>query len=517
MVSPELEGEPYIIFINNSSPLYKSDNMTLHDIFSDFMEAKSLFQNRDVLSISFTPESIPHREKQINDLGKILAPSLLGAKPSNVFIYGRTGTGKSLVSLYVTSELMKTIKEKQKDMKLRTIYINCKMKKTADTEYRLIATIAKEFGKEEYMFDWDEVLENNERFASFLKQNFSVEWAKAAKFERVGDDTIKISAEKNSMLLKINSEKTKLNITINEDRASEFIIKSKNNKLSVYKLGKDEIPFTGLPTEQVYRKFFERIDNEKQTIILIIDEIDALVEKTGDEILYNLTRVNQDLKNAKLCIIGITNNLSFIDNLDPRVKSSLSEEELVFPPYNAVQLKDILRERAERAFSKESLDNGVIEKCAALAAQEHGDARRALDLLRVAGELAERSGSAKIGLQHVDTAEEKIDTDKFVEIIKIQPKQSQLVLYTILNLTNGKEEAMTNDVLTAYQENCRKFSLKALTQRRVSDLIAELDLFGVINTKTVSRGRYGRTRVITVSLSEGVKEKVNKTLNEVFY
>ncbi len=402
--------------------------MTLHDIFSDFMEAKSLFQSRDVLSISFTPENIPHREKQINELGKILAPSLVGAKPSNVFIYGRTGTGKSLVSLYVTSELLKTVRDKQ-DTKIKTVYINCKMKKSADTEYRLIASIAKEFRK----------------------------------------------------------------------------------------AGEKEIPFTGLPTEQVYKIFFESIDSEKQVIILIIDEIDALVEKTGDGILYNLTRMNQELKNARLCVIGITNNLSFIDNLDPRVKSSLSEEELVFPPYNAVQLKDILRERAEKAFSPEALDNGVIEKCAALAAQEHGDARRALDLLRVAGELAERSGSAKIGLQHVDIAEEKIDTDKFVEIIKTQPKQSQLVLYTILNLAKKSEEALTNDVLTAYQENCKKFSLKSLTQRRVSDLIAELDLFGIIHTKTVSRGRYGRTRVITVSLSESVKEKANSALSEVFY
>lgn len=402
--------------------------MTLQDVFNNFMEAKSLFQSREVLSISFTPENIPHREKQINELGKILAPSLLGAKPSNVFIYGRTGTGKSLVSLYVTSELLKTIKDRQ-DAKIKAIYINCKMKKSADTEYRLIASIAKEFRNE----------------------------------------------------------------------------------------GEKEIPFTGLPTEQVYKIFFERIDSEKQVIILIIDEIDALVEKTGDGILYSLTRMNQELKNARLCVIGITNNLSFIDNLDPRVKSSLSEEELVFPPYNAVQLKDILRERAEKAFSPEALDNGVIEKCAALAAQEHGDARRALDLLRVAGELAERSGSAKVGLQHVDSAEEKIDTDKFVEIIKTQPKQSQIVLFTILKLTEGKTDVQTSDVLAAYQENCRKHGLKSLTQRRVSDLIAEFDLFGIINSKTVSRGRYGRTRVINVSLNEGVKEKANKALNEVFY
>lgn len=487
--------------------------MALQDIFSDFMQAKSLFQNRDVLSILFAPDNIPHREKQINDLGRILAPALVGAKPSNVFIYGRTGTGKSLVSLFVTKELMKAAK----DSKIKTIYINCKMKKSADTEYRLIATIAKEFGKEEYLFDWNELLENKDNSLDFLKQKFNIGWIKTAKIERIGDNAIKIFNEENSLLLELNDEKTKMNLKINNNRNIAFIVKTENNKLKIYSEGKDEIPFTGLPTEHVYRKFFERIDNEKQTILLIIDEIDALVEKTGDGILYNLTRINQELKNARLCVIGITNNLSFIDSLDPRVKSSLSEEELVFPPYNAVQLKDILRERAEKAFSPEVLDNGVIEKCAALAAQEHGDARRALDLLRVAGELAERSGSAKVMLQHVDTAEEKIDTDKFVEIIKTQPKQSQIVLYTVLKLVSGGKEALTNDVLAAYQNNCAKFSLKPLTQRRVSDLIAELDLFGIINTKNVSRGRYGRTRVINLSIGNAVREKINKVLDEVFY
>jgi len=150
------------------------------------------------------------------------------------------------------------------------------------------------------------------------------------------------------------------------------------------KFGK-EVPFTGLPTDQVYKTFFDVIDQKSQIIILIIDEIDSLVQKTGDEILYNLTRVNQDLKKARLSVVGITNNLGFIETLDPRIRSSLSEEELIFPPYNALQLQDILRNRASLAFIPNSLGDGVIEKCAALAAQEHGDARRALDLLRVAG------------------------------------------------------------------------------------------------------------------------------------
>ena len=394
--------------------------MSLEKIFNDFKQAKSLFVDRNILSISFTPDKIPHRKKQIEDLGKILAPALIGSRPSNVFVYGRTGTGKSLISCYVTNELMKAAQNK-----IKTVYINCKLKKVADTEYRVLATIIKELGK--------------------------------------------------------------------------------------------DVPFTGLPTDRIYKIFLDMIDSEKQILILVIDEIDALVQKTGDEIIYNLTRINQELKNAKICLIGITNNLSFVNTLDTRVKSSLSEEELIFPPYNASQIKDILKQRADVAFSDGVIGEGVIGKCSALAAQEHGDARRALDLLRVAGELAERSGSIKVTTEHVDMAEDKINVDKFVEIVKTQPKQSQVVMYTILELIDGKNEVLTGDVLKSYQKNCVKYRLKPLTQRRVSDLIAELDMFGIISTKNVSRGRYGRTRIINIMVDETVKEKMKKVLYEVLY
>jgi len=392
------------------------------NIFTKFLETKTIFSNREVLTISFTPESIPHREKQINDLGRILTPALKGGRPSNIFLYGRPGTGKTLVSKFVGSELEKISESNGK--KVRVIYVNCKMKKVADTEYRLLAELSKELGK--------------------------------------------------------------------------------------------EVPFTGLPTDQVYHIFFEILEKKSQTVILIIDEIDALVQKTGDEILYNLTRINQDLKNSRLSLIGITNNLGFIETLDPRVKSSLSDEELIFPPYNALQLQDILRTRASIAFTMDVLEPGVIEKCAALAAQEHGDARRALDLLRVAGELAERKAEEKITVKHVDAAEEKIDVDRIIETVKAQPRQSQAVLYAMVQLAEKNKEIQTGEVFDKYQDICKQQGLKTLTTRRVSDLISELDLFSIINTKIISRGRYGRTRVISLNLSDTVYNKLKSLLEEIF-
>ena len=132
------------------------------------------------------------------------------------------------------------------------------------------------------------------------------------------------------------------------------------------------------------------LDGRATLMIVVLDEIDFLVKKHGDELLYRLTRANEELSSSKISVIGITNDLKFVDNLDPRVRSSLGEVELVFPPYNASQLEDILNDRARIAFRPGVIRSGVISLCAALAAREHGDARRALDLLRVAGEIAER-------------------------------------------------------------------------------------------------------------------------------
>ncbi len=394
-----------------------------NNIFMKFLESKPIFKNRNALTISFTPETIPHREGQINDLSRILAPALKGQRPSNIFLYGRPGTGKTLVSRYVGSQLEEI--SNCNGQRVKTLYVNCKMKRVADTEYRLLAELSRMLGR--------------------------------------------------------------------------------------------EVPFTGLPTDKVYNTFFQTLEENKGIIIIIIDEIDALINKTGDEILYNLTRMNQELHNSRVSLIGITNNLSFIETLDPRIKSSLSEEELIFPPYNALQLQDILRERAKIAFEPGVLEEGVIEKCAALAAQEHGDARRALDLLRVAGELAERNGEDKVRVAHVDMAHEKIDLDRIIETVKTQPKQSQAVLYAILRLAEKNKEIQTGDIFDCYQEICKEQGLKVLTQRRISDLISELDLFGIINAKIVSKGRYGRTRVVSINLSKTIFRKLKKLLEQIFY
>lgn len=404
------------------------------DKIFDSVSSRTLFKNKAVLQSNYSPEDIPYRDKQIDQVASILAPALIGQKTSNLFIYGKTGTGKTLTVHFVKNELLKRSKNSENPLKIE--YINCKLKKVADTEYRILAELITKMG--------------------------------------------------------------------------------------------GEIPPTGLPTDMVYNKFLAVLQNlNEKLFIIVLDEIDHLVKKISDNFLYNLTRLNSELSKTQIIIVGISNDLRFLDSLDPRVRSSLSEEEIVFPPYNAIQLQGILYKRAKEAFKDNIVEQAAIAKCSAFAAREHGDARRALDLLRVAGELAERNGDTKILTSHIDGANDKIEKDKILDIIETEPKQFQAVLRAIIDIEEGREKAkeqqkslfneestkiFTGDVYNIYQKLCQKINLEVLTQRRVGDIIAEFDMLGLINAMVISKGRYGRTKEIKLLIPSNIMDRSKEIL-----
>ena len=265
-----------------------------------------------------------------------------------------------------------------------------------------------------------------------------------------------------------------------------------------------KVPFTGLSTAELFRRLIRRLNEVEPIVVIVLDEIDAMVKKHGDDILYKFTRANNELNRSKLAIIGITNDVKFVDTLDPRVKSSLSEEELVFPPYNAEELEDILRQRARLALNEGVVSDDVIKLCAALAARDHGDARRALDLLRVAGEIAEREGKSKITVEDVEKARVEIERDRVYEIISTLPFHSKLVLIAILKGLKVKHTLTTGEVYQIYLTLTNKLGVESVTQRRVSDILNELDMVGIITAKVVNRGRYGKTKEVSLAVSEDI-------------
>lgn len=389
----------------------KMQNKALDGLFQELLATEPIFNNKEVLRPTYTPDTLVHRDEQINNLATILVSALRGDTPSNILIYGKTGTGKTAASRHVGRELERI--GEQLNVQCSVVYVNCEV---IDTQYRLLANLARQFG--------------------------------------------------------------------------------------------EDVPMTGWPTDQVFAKFKEAVDSKKQVIIIILDEIDKLVKK-GDDVLYNLSRANSDLRQAKVSMIGVSNDLKFTEFLDPRVKSSLGEEEIIFPPYDADQISDILVERAEIAYKIGVLEETVIPLCAAFAAQEHGDARRALDLLRVAGELAEREKKPHVQEEHVRRAQDKIEVDRVIEVVKTLPTQSKLALCAVINLrNNGYKNVTTGEVYNVYRQLCITVDMDILTQRRVTDLMSELDMLGIVNALVVSKGRYGRTKEIVLSVPVSSTQRV---------
>lgn len=392
--------------------MQKQGNTPLDSIFEKALTGQTLFVNRQALRTNFIPKDLPFREDQITSIGQILSPILQDSRPSNLLLYGKTGSGKTAVAKYVLNKFEETTKKHLKSISVA--YSNARL---AGSEYRVLVDLA--------------------------------------------------------------------------------------HSLSM------DMPFTGLPISEVLQRIYNNISNNNLKVIFIIDEIDHLAKhakSANDDMLYSITRSSEHLQNGFISIMGISNDLHFKNFLDPRVLSSLNEEEILFPPYTVNQLSDILNKRVVNAFHSKTVPSSTINLCSALAGSEHGDARRAIELLRIAGELAERNNENIVIEKYVREASQKIDKDRIHQSIKTLPLHEKTVL---LAVNSSLETSTTGDIYIKYKNLVKKIGLEPLTQRRISGLLSELDTQGLINANIINKGRHGRTKKISPLVS-------NNIINEVF-
>ena len=381
---------------------------TLENIFQKALSAPKLFRNHEALRSDYVPDHLPFRSDQITSVAQVLSPLLHSSKPSNLLIYGKTGTGKTAATKHVISKLALT--SKTNGIKASFIYSNVRM---AGTEYRVLADLANQTG------------------------------------------------------------------------------------LSV--------PFTGLAVSEVLSRVQTQIKTKKLHVVFVLDEIDFLVKSFGDGLLYDLTTSSDAITPGFLSLVGISNDLQFKEELGARVLSRLSEEEIVFPPYSAQELTTILQERAKFAFNAGAYTEAAVNLCAALSGSEHGDARRAVDLLRIAGEVAEREGSSQLDEKHVRIALQKIDQDRIGDALKSLPLHAKFVLIAVVN--NNMENKSSGSIYENYSNLCKRSGIESLTTRRVSGLVTELDTLGLVSATLVNYGRYGRTKKVIPQISQDVLRK----------
>ncbi|MFC2154421.1 Cdc6/Cdc18 family protein [Candidatus Altiarchaeota archaeon] len=404
----------------------------IDEIFAQEMGGRLVFRDLSVLSPHYIPDELPHREEEAGEISKIVAPVLRGERSNNIFLYGKTGTGKTCVVKYVAKKLEEAAQKEQKipvDSKIKVLYSNCKIH---SSRYQVLIHVLE-----------DEFFQNKELRDSPL-----------------------------------------------EGRADSHL--------------------TGLTPGDLYERLVKVINSNNLHLIIVLDEIDVV--KDLDDLVYALTRINDELKHGQLALIGISNKYGFKDKLDPRSKSTLCESELVFKPYNASQMKTILQQRVKLGFKEGAIRDSEVGLIAAIAAKTNGDARYGLRLLQKTGEIAKREEKTLVTEEHVRKARNKVEEDLISDVVSSLPEHQQIVLYSIAeSLLSGinqkklsgldQETLSSGEVYEAYEQISRKLNRKPRTLRWFREYLNDLEMLGLITLTISGKGVRGNTTLIRLGYS----------------
>jgi cell division control protein 6 len=264
----------------------------------------------------------------------------------------------------------------------------------------------------------------------------------------------------------------------------------------------NKLPNSGYSTDKVFEFLYEEIENVGGNVLIILDEIDNIPTDARNDFLYELPRAkaNSDtpIENAKIGLIGISNDLKFVDVLEPKVKSTLGEREIKFGPYDANELGDILEYYADIAFKDGVLEGDVIPLAAAFSAQERGDVRQGKRILQKAGELARLDDADVVTAEHTREATETVETSEILDYFEedLTTHQALTYLATTLAVLEPDHDATTKRIYKLYASVAESRVNNVKSERKIYEFLDQLSMQGLVTSAEENLGREGGRRYV---------------------
>jgi len=380
---------------------------SIKDLILEQEEAASLIKNRSLLEPNEIVDEvrIVGRDSQLTDITQHLRVAISNERPPNLFLYGPSGTGKSLIINAVCSNILELCESR--DIRFGVIQMNCQNVGTLGSAvYELARKVANDVGA-----------------------------------------------------------------TV-------------------------EVPEHGIPNKKKWRELYRLINEHYDTVVFILDELDMLVgrrdmdEPAFSRLLYQLSRAGStDEITAQVSVTAITNDTKMMENVGSRALSSFTPEDVHFSDYDANQLRAILRARKD-AFHEGALSNDVIPLAAAFAAQTNGDARKAIDLMRTAGSIAEKANADQVREEHIREAQDKVEKNRVLEVTRGISTQKKLCLFATAAVARetGTGAAKSPLGYRVYQYLTGTLDADQYHQETYVNKMKELTTYSLVETERKSQG-----------------------------
>ncbi|MEM4336706.1 MAG: AAA family ATPase [Candidatus Woesearchaeota archaeon] len=273
-----------------------------------------------------------------------------------------------------------------------------------------------------------------------------------------------------------------------------------------------EYPKMGWNRAKTIEEFNKVLNDENKNVLILLDEVDYALRESGDDILYRLSRINNSVK-SRVSTIIISNDVRVSDYIKPRTQSAFGRIKIIFSPYNANELFDIIKERVKFALKEGVISDAVIRKIAEIEAQRGGDARKALELVDACAKIAIAKKRNKITIDLVEDADKSIEENSVLNIIASLPKHQKILYLAILKNEKNELEMEGVEVYKDYLELCSSYNVEPLTERRIRTFLINLSELSLIGSevgwlKTAKK----KARKITVNLDKGLRTKAEKLL-----